>query len=210
MVCSFYVVAPFMLQSLPRGGSLYLSTPLTCSFNQSAHSSMPSPVLAQMGMTFAFGLRMATYSSAFVQVKIKVRHHVDFVHKHDVAYLEHQRVFQRLVVALWHRQNHGVLHCARWSNSAGQTRLPTFSRIAKSMSPVPRPSNPLPGHFGVKVAHTAGMQLDRLCPGPGDGAGIHIGVNVRFHHTDAQLIFEGCNGSAQRRGFAGPRCALSG
>ena len=28
------------------------------------------------------------------------------------------------------------------SNSAGQTRLPTFSRIAKSMSPVPRPSNP--------------------------------------------------------------------
>ena len=109
-------------------------------------------------------------------------------------------------MALGHRQNHGVLHCAGVKLGRADQVADVFENRQIDV-PGAQTFQPLPGHFGVKVAHTAGMQLDRLCPGPGDGAGIHIGVNVRFHHTDAQLIFEGCNGSAQRRGFAGPRCA---
>ena len=57
------------------------------------------------------------------------------------------------------------------------------------------------------MAHAAGVQLDGFCPGSGNGFGVHIGINVRFHHTDAQLIFQRGNGAAQGGGFAAARGA---
>ena len=61
--CSF-IRSPFIC-------SVYACHWLTCSFSQAVHSSMPSPVRAQMGMTFACGLRIATYSRHLSMSKSK-------------------------------------------------------------------------------------------------------------------------------------------
>ena len=67
MACSFYCSAHVLLRLHCFAGGPGLLCPyachaFTCSRSQSVHSAMPSPVLAQMGMTFALGLRMAIYS----------------------------------------------------------------------------------------------------------------------------------------------------
>ena len=59
------------VRPLQRGWIIYACHALTCSFSQSAHSSMPSPVRAQIGMTLAFGLRKATYSRHLSMSKSK-------------------------------------------------------------------------------------------------------------------------------------------
>ena len=53
----------------------------------------------------------------------------------------------------------------------------------------------LPGHLGIQVAHTSGMQLDgldarRLL----DLDGIDVAVDVRLHHGDTQLVLQQVDG----------------
>ena len=67
MACSFYCSVHVLLRLHCFAGGPGLLCPyachaFTCSRSQSVHSAMPLPVLAQMGMTFALGLRMAIYS----------------------------------------------------------------------------------------------------------------------------------------------------
>ena len=51
------------------------------------------------------------------------------------------------------------------------------------------------------------MQLDGLRPGLGYGTSVDVGVNIRLHHADAQLVLQCGNGAAQGSGLAGAGCA---
>lgn len=59
---------------------------------------------------------------------------------------KHKRIFERLVVTFGNGQNHCIFNCARVGNSAGQTRLPTFSSTTRSRSSVPNSSASLLRH----------------------------------------------------------------
>ena len=47
------------------------------------------------------------------------------------------------------------------------------------------------------------MELDALHSGTGDGLGVYGGVDVGFHHADAQLVLQFLDGAEKRRRLAG-------
>ena len=51
-------------------------------------------------------------------------------------------------------------------------------------------SKTLPCHLSIKVAHPAGMELDRLDSCFCNGFRINIGVDISFHHTDLQSVLK--------------------
>ena len=75
------------------------------------------------------------------------------------------------------------------SNSAGQTRLPTFSSIARSISSAPSPASPdasCPHQDGTYRRYAA-VSPSRRSLRSADGARVDIGVDIRLHYADPKL-----------------------
>ena len=104
-------------------------------------------------------------------------------------------------MSLRDRKDHGVFHRAgiKFRRANEIAHILQHNEIQ-----VLRPDLPqaLLGHSGIQVAHAAGMQLDGPYPGPGHGAGIHIAVNVRLHHTDAHFLPQPLHRPQQGGGLA--------
>ena len=54
------------------------------------------------------GVELVHVGFACLDVEVEVRENVDFVDKQNVAYGEHERVLEGLVVAFGHGQDHGI------------------------------------------------------------------------------------------------------
>ncbi|MPN10384.1 hypothetical protein SDC9_157679 [bioreactor metagenome] len=53
------------------------------------------------------------------------------------------------------------------------------------------------------MAHAAGVQLDGAHACLFDGSGIHVRIDVCFHHADGEFVLERLNRALERGGFAG-------
>ena len=78
---------------------------------QSANASTPSPVRALTSMWATPGWTRSRFCEEALEREVEVGQEVDLVDHHELARAEHQRVLQRLVLALRHRGDHraGVL-----------------------------------------------------------------------------------------------------
>ena len=128
---------------------------------------MPSPVLALMGMMVAFGFRMRMFAHALHAERVEHGQRVDLVDEHHVADADMSGYLSGLSSPTG--QQDIAFAEAPVSNSAGHTRLPTFSKIARSTGARPlrrrSPHSPklvqaLLGHARVEVAHAPRVQLD--------------------------------------------------
>ena len=83
------------------------------------------------------------------------------------------------------------------SNSAGQTRLPTFSRIASSTSPVSSPSSP------CRVISASRWQLNRLDSRLGYSLCVNVAVNIGLHNAYLDLVLQRGNSRLESCRLAG-------
>ena len=139
---------------------------------------------------------------AFIEIEIEVGRHVDFVHQQHIADGEHQRVLQGLVVALGNGEDHGVFHGAG-VELGGADEVANVLQNGEIYVLGAEAFQTLLGHAGVQVAHAAGVELDDLHAAGGDGGGVHVGVDVRFHDADAHIVFQRLDGGHQSGGLAG-------
>ena len=121
-------------------------------------------------------------------IKIKVWKYINLIDQNCITYFKHQWIFQRFVATFRNRKNHYIFD-APVSNSAGQTRFPTFSRIARSTSSMPRPSIPLFCHFCIQM-HMPPHAPELLLPRFRQLKCIHIWINIRLHDPDTKVTFK--------------------
>lgn len=89
--------------------SVYSFQALTCASSQLHQASTPSPVLALIGNISISGLRLVRELAHLVHVEVEVGKDVDLVYDQRLAHLKHQRVLERLVVALGHGEYCDIL-----------------------------------------------------------------------------------------------------
>ena len=76
------------------------------SSSQSRNASMPSPVRALTSIRGTPGCTASRWCRNSLEVEVEVRQQVDLVDQHQLAGAEHQRVLERLVLALGDRGDH--------------------------------------------------------------------------------------------------------
>ena len=76
------------------------------SASQCRNASTPSPVRALTSMRWTPGCTASRFAEQAVDVEVEVRQQVDLVDQDELAGAEHQRVLQRLVLALGDRADH--------------------------------------------------------------------------------------------------------
>ena len=104
-------------------------------------------------------------------------------------------------MALWHGEDHGVLHRAgvKLRRTHQVPHIFQHHQVQIVRADLPQA---LFRHTRVQVAHPAGVQLDRPYPGAGNSGGIHVRVDVRLHHAHPQLVLQRLDGPQQRCGLA--------
>ena len=113
----------------------------TRSVSHSANRSIPSPVLAQTGITFADGLRMAMYSRHLSMSKSKYGATSILLISTTLHTWKINGYYSGLSCPSG-TDNIIAFTTAPVSNSAGQTKLPTFSNTTKSKSSTPNSRKP--------------------------------------------------------------------
>ena len=186
------------------GASRFLFLALMRSRSLSAHAaSRPTARCLERGDREHLNVRVELLDAldALVEVEVEVRRNVDLVDEQHVADREHERVLQRLVVALRHGENHGVFH------GAG-VKLRRADEVADVLEDGEvdvlgaEALKALARHARVEVAHAAGVQLDNLRTAGGDGRGVDVGVDIGLHDADAQIVLQGVDGRHEGRGLA--------
>ena len=96
-------------------------------------------------------------------------------------------------------------------NSAGHTRLPTFSMMSRSMSCSGSAGSARAHHVGVEVALAAearvGVELGHRDVQAGQPVGVHRALHVALEHADADAVDPVGEQRLEQRGLARPRRA---
>ena len=113
------------------------------------------------------------------------------------------RVLERLVVAL---RSPSITTLARSprSNSAGHTRLPTFSIIRTDSRGGFSAANTALQHIGVEMAPGPGIDLHRIASGGADAGGVGLGCLIAFDHPDREPAAEVADGPLEEVVFPAP------
>ena len=121
------------------------------------------------------------------QVKIKQGLAVQLGHQQEIAHREHQRVLQDLVVPHRHAQQHDIAGgpCVKFRRADQISHILQKQQIhGIQVDGIQRGLQ----HGRINVAVPAGADLYGQCPSLLDLLSVHHGLNVRLHHTDAQLV----------------------
>ena len=120
-------------------------------------------------------------------IKIKIRQYIDLVDQHRITDLKHQRIFERFVMPLRYGKDHHIFRCTRIKFCRTDQIAHIFQDRQIHIGHA-KTLHALPGHLRIQMAHTPGMQLDRFDTCFRNRLCIHIGINIRFHHTDPEPI----------------------
>ena len=135
------------------------------------------------GEDFCIGITHTDVLGTFFEVKVKIGSYVNLIDQHGVANLEHQRIFQRFVMSLRHREDRHVLDCA--GVELGRTNQIAYVLQNDQIDITGIQSfQTLTGHGGIQMAHTAGVELNCFGTGGSNGFGIYIGIDICLHNAD--------------------------
>jgi hypothetical protein len=169
--------------------------------SQASHSSMPSPLFAETCSTAIFGLTRRAYSMHFATSNVRCGSRSVLVSSIRslaanmfgyLSGLSSPSVTERIT----------TLCASPRSNSAGQTRLPTFSISSRPPCVQVEPLEGVADHVRVEVAALAGVHLDGLRAGGADALGVVAGLLVALDHRQRMAAGELADGLDQQRGLA--------
>jgi hypothetical protein len=125
------------------------------------------------------------------EIELEVRQEVDLVDQDQLAGAEHERVLERLVLALGHRADHHPSVLA-------DPELGRADEVADVLDhqqvdlPEPELGNRGADHVRVQVALAAeaglGVELDHRHVQGGDPVGVHASLHVALEHPGADLV----------------------
>ena len=154
--------------------------------SHSRHASIPSPVRALTTIRSTSGWTWSMLSQERVEIEIQVRQQVDLVDQHELAGPEHQRVLQRLVLALGHRAHHH----ARILADAKLGRAHEVADVLddQQVDLVERERRDRRAdHVRVEMALAAesrvGVDLGHRHMQPGEAIGVHRPLHVALEHA---------------------------
>ena len=136
------------------------------------------------------GVHRADVGPQLVQVVVQVGQQVDLVHHHQLAGAEHQRVLQRLVLALGDRAHHGLGVLAH--AELGRADQVAHVLDHQQVDPVQRQVGQRGAHHvGVQVALAAeaavGVQLHHRHVQRGQPVGVQAALHVALQHAHAHV-----------------------
>ena len=137
-----------------------------------------------------------------LHIKIKIRQYIYLIYQKDIADGKHQRIFQRLILPFRYTQNHGIPGCARIEFRRTYQIAHVFQNSKLHVARC-KAVQALARHIRVQMAHTARVQLNGFNARRRNGTRVHIGVDVRLHHTDLEFVTQTLDGARQGGRFAG-------
>ena len=145
-----------------------------------------------------------------LEVEVEVRQQVDLVDQHELAGAEHQRVLQRLVLALGDRGDHH----ARVLADAELGRADEVADVLddQQVDLVQRQRGQRRAHHvGVEVALAAearvGVELRHRHVQAGEPVGVDRALHVALEHADAHAVEPSASSALEQRRLAGARRA---
>ena len=145
-----------------------------------------------------------------LEIDLQVRHEVELVDQHEVARAEHQRVLQRLVLALGDRGDHH----ARVLADVELRRAHEVADVLddEQVDVVQRQRGQgAAHHVGVEVALAAearvGVELGHRHMQAGQPVGVHRALHVALEHADAHAVDPVGQQRLEQRRLARPRRA---
>ncbi|CDW93714.1 hypothetical protein THICB2_400015 [Thiomonas sp. CB2] len=138
---------------------------------------------------------------AAINVEIQVGEEVDLVDQHDVRSVEHVWVFQRLVLALGHRENGHLVRLAeiegRWTDQVAHILDEQHASLLRVEL-----GDGVADHVGVQVAALAGVDLHAAHAGGADAVGVERGFLVAFDYRQIKFAAQGGEGTGKQGGLA--------